>query len=308
MYKPESLSEGDTVAIIAPSSSAVISNMDKTGKFIERLGLRPVFLPSCYERHGHFAGVDEIRARDVNSAFGDELFKGIICIRGGYGTPRILNMLDYQMIKRNPKFFLGYSDITGLHMVLNNICGMVTYHGPMACTEELFDMRDDYTINCLKRSIYSHSPMGRYIPPQGEALEVINEGKASGIITGGNLSLLVSTLGSRYEIDTRGKILFIEDVGELNYSIDRMLNSLDLAGKFKECKGVILGTWKGCKAAEESDDRIDLDLDVIFEEIIGKYAMPVVNNFRAGHVYPQYTIPLGVEVDMDTSDGSIVFR
>lgn len=308
MNKPKVLSKGDTVAIIAPSSFVDRSNVEKIEKFIVDIGLKPVFLPSCYERHGHFAGKDKVRAKDVNDAFKNNLFSGIICIRGGYGTPRILNMLDYEMIKENPKFFLGYSDITGIHTVLNNICNMVTYHGPMAYMKELFDLEDDYTLNSLKHVIYDDSPLGRYQSPEGENLEVISEGKASGIITGGNLSLLVSTLGSKYEIDTRGKILFIEDVDELNYSIDRMLTSLDLAGKFEECKGIILGTWKGCRAAEFNDGSRNLSLGVIFEEILGKYDMPVFNNFRAGHVYPQYTIPLGALVEIDTESGSIVFK
>lgn len=308
MNKPKVLRKGDTVAIIAPSSFVNRSNIEKIEKFIIDIGLKPVFLPSCYERHGHFAGMDKLRAKDVNDAFKSKLFSGIICIRGGYGSPRILKMLDYKMIKENPKFFLGYSDITGIHTVLNNMCNMVTYHGPMAYTEELFDLKDDYTLNCLKRVIYDESPLGRYESPGGENLEVVCEGKASGIITGGNLSLLVSTLGSMYEIDTRGKILFIEDVGELNYSIDRMLTSLDLAGKFKDCKGVILGTWKGCRPGEFNDGSKDLSLGVIFEEILGKYDMPVFNNFRAGHVYPQYTIPLGSVVDIDTESTSIVFK
>lgn len=308
MNKPKVLSKGDTVAIIAPSSYVNRSNIERIEKFIVDIGLKPVFLPSCYERHGHFAGMDKIRAKDVNDAFKSNLFSGIICIRGGYGSPRILNMLDYKMIKENPKFFLGYSDITGIHTVLNNMCNMVTYHGPMAYTEELFDLKDDYTLNCLKRVIYDDSPLGKYQSPSGEELEVINKGKASGIITGGNLSLLVSTLGSKYEIDTRGKILFIEDVGELNYSVDRMLTSLDLAGKFEDCKGVVLGTWKRCRAAEFNDGSKDLSLEVIFEEILGKYDMPVFNNFRAGHVYPQYVIPLGCLVEIDTESESIIFK
>jgi muramoyltetrapeptide carboxypeptidase len=308
MNKPKVLSKGDTVAIIAPSSFVDRSNIEKIEKFVVNIGLKPIFLPSCYERHGHFAGMDKVRAKDVNDAFENNLYSGIICIRGGYGTPRILNMLDYEMIKKNPKFFLGYSDITGIHTVLNDICNMVTYHGPMAYTEELFDLKDDYTLNSLKRVIYEDSPLGRYQSPEGEELEIINEGKASGIIAGGNLSLLVSTLGSEYEIDTRDKILFIEDVDELNYSVDRMLISLDLAGKFKDCKGVVLGTWKGCRAAEFNDGSRDLSLGVIFEEILGKYDMPVFNNFRAGHVYPQFTIPLGSLVEIDTESKSIVFK
>ena len=308
MIKPHPLKKGDKVGIIAPSSAILQENIPKVKKYITDLGLDPVFFPSCFERHGHLSGNDEIRANDVNEAFRNPNIKGIICLRGGYGTPRLLNMLDYETIKKNPKIFLGYSDITGIHIVLNTICEMITYHGPTAYAEPLFDGKDPYTSSVIEHILFSDDPLGKYIPPDGEEIELINEGKCSGEIIGGNLSLMTAALGSEYEIDTKGKIIFIEEVNELHYIIDRMLTSLDLAGKFKDCNGIILGTWNGCKAENGMQGKVDLPLDSIFREILGKYNKVIVNNFRAGHVYPQFTIPLGTMVEIDTKGKSIIFK
>lgn len=308
MIKPKPLKKGDTVGIIAPSSAILQSNIPKVENYIKDMGLKPVFFPSCFERHGHLSGKDDIRAKDVNDAFKNPDIKGIFCLRGGYGTPRLLNMLDYESIKKNPKIFLGYSDITGLHIVLNTICNMVTYHGPTAFAEALFDKKDSYSSSIIEHLLFSDEPLGQYIPPSEEELEIIVEGTCSGEIVGGNLSLLTAALGSKYEIDTKGKIIFIEEVNELNYIIDRMLTSLDLAGKFEDCNGIILGTWNGCRPEHGQQGKIDLPLSDVFKEIMGKYNKVLINNFRAGHVYPQFTIPLGTTVEVDTSKKSIIFK
>lgn len=307
MIKPKALKEGDNVGIIAPSSAIKKENIEIVEKSVKSLNLNPVFYPSCTMREGHLAGPDSQRSKDVNDAFRDPSIDGIFCIRGGYGTPRILNMIDYEVVKNNPKIFLGYSDITGLHLAFNSICRMTTLHGPMPSSDYPYYEADDYTLDSLKRALFTNEPLGRYTPPEGEELEVVNSGKCQGEIIGGNLSLLTAALGTKYEIDTKGKILFIEEVGELHYIIDRMLMSLDLNNKFKDCAGIILGTWNKCKPDHGYEDKIDSPLSKIFDDILGKYDIPIINNFRAGHITPQYTIPFGTQASMDTDKKEVVF-
>lgn len=305
--KPEVLKDGDKIAIIAPASAIKKESIQTAEKAVQSLGLEPVFYPSCYMREGHLAGPDEQRAKDVNDAFENSLIKGVFCIRGGYGTPRILNMIDYDIVKNNPKIFLGYSDITGLHITFNNLCDMPTLHGPMPASENPYHTSDEYTLESLKKNLFTKEPLGNYVPPEGESLETLSGGECTGKIIGGNLSLLTAGLGSPYQINTKNKIIFIEEVNELNYIIDRMLVSLDLNDKFKDCAGVILGTWKNCRPDKGAQNKVDSSLDKIFSDILGKYNKPIVNNFRAGHIYPQFTIPFGTKVYLNADKKEVVF-
>ncbi|BEP28643.1 S66 peptidase family protein [Helicovermis profundi] len=306
MNKPYALKTNDKIAIIAPASPTEIKNIEKVKIAIKKLGLSPVIFPSCYEKHGHFSGIDAIRAKDINDAFLDPSIKGIICLKGGYGTPRLLTLLNYDIIKNNPKIFIGYSDITALHIAFAKKCNMVTYHGPMAAAG-LLGVLDEYTLKYLKKALFSYDSLNLLENPENEKIETLVDGVSNGKIIGGNLSLLVSTLGSPYEIDVKGKILFIEEVGELNYKIDRMLTSLALANKFKDCSGIILGTFSNCKPDFRNGVQKDLNLDLIFNEIIVPYNKPTISNFRAGHNYPQPTIPFGVDIELDASKKTITF-
>lgn len=307
MIKPHALKDGDTVAVVAPSSPIKPENLEVTRSVLESLGLKPKFYPSCHLRHGHLAGPDVDRATDVNAAFADPEAKAVFCLRGGYGTPRLLEKIDYDLIRNNPKIFLGYSDITGLHVALNRQCGLITFHGPTAYSEDIFNHPGEYTQTHLKQALFNPEPLGRYAAPEGESLETLIGGVCEGEVVGGNLSLLTSALGSPYEIDTRGKILFIEEVSEFNYVIDRMLMSLDLSGKFRDCAGVLLGTWQGCTAEQGYQDKVDGSLASIFEEILYKHNKPIVNNFRAGHVSPQFTIPMGTRIRLDADKKEVTF-
>lgn len=312
IIKPCKLNLGDRVAIIAPSSPTTEEAVEKGGKMIRAMGLEPVMYPTCYTKHGHFSAPDDIRAKDVNDAFADKSIKGIICLRGGYGTPRLLNLLDYEMIKANPKIFIGYSDITGLHIAFNKICRMVTYHGFMAVSN-IYKKKGDrfkfnpYTFNSIKKNLFTNETVGLVENPPNEIMGSLYGGKAEGELIGGNLSLLVATLGSAYEIDTRGKILFMEDVGEAVYKVDRMLTSLALAGKFEDCSGIILGTWINCNPEEKDYGGTDLPLEEVFREILLTYKKPIITNFRAGHNNPQPVLAFGTKVIMDADKKEIVF-
>lgn len=312
IIKPKKLNLGDRVAIIAPSSPTTDEAVEKGEKMIKAMGLEPVMYPTCYTRHGHFSAPDYIRAKDINDAFGDKSIKGIICLKGGYGTPRLLNLLDYELIKANPKIFVGYSDITGIHIAFNKICRMVTYHGFMAVSS-IYKKKGDkfkfhpYTFESIKKNLFTNEAPGLVENPPGEFMDSLFGGKAEGELIGGNLSLLVSTLGSTYEIDTKGKILFMEDVGEAVYRVDRMLTSLSLAGKFDDCSGIILGTWTDCNPEEKGDGNIDLSLEEVFNEILLPYKKPIITNFRAGHNQPQPVLAFGTKVIIDADKKEIIF-
>lgn len=310
IIKPNKLCLGDKVAVIAPSSPAKEELVAKGERMLRALGLEPVMYPSCYMKYGYLSGPDDKRAKDIVDAFCDPSIKGIVCLRGGYGTPRILNMLDYEQIKRNPKVFIGYSDITGLHIAFNKLCNMVTYHGFMA-TSSIYKKKGDrfkfesYTIESINKNLFTNEAIGEFQNPPGEDMRSLYDGLAQGELIGGNLSLLAATLGSQYEIDTKGKILFIEDTGEAVYRIDRMLTSLALAHKFDDCSGIILGTWTDCPPKVDCED--DLPIMDVFREILLPYKKPVITNFRAGHNSPQPVIAFGTKVIMDSSNKKIIF-
>lgn len=288
--KPKRLRDGDTVAIIAPASHYAKKDYNRIKNNILQLNLKPVFLPSCYASHGYFAGNDQQRLNDIHEAFSNDDYQGIICLKGGYGTPRLLDQIDFELIQKHPKVFLGYSDITGLHAPLNNL-GMVTFHGPMASSE----LNDDFTISSMVNAMKSLSKL-KLSNPANEVIHVHVQGQCTGPIVGGNLSLLTATLGSPYEINTKGKILFIEEVNEKIYAVDRMLTSLHLAGKFKDAVGIILGTFTGCVSERKSS----LTLEQVIHEIIVPYDKPTISNFRAGHNFPQQTIPFNVPAVLNT--------
>ena len=296
MIWPEPLKPGDKVAITAPSSPVPEEKMEMSVESIKFLGLEPVVMPSCYMSHGYLAGPDTQRAKDINDAFSDETIKGIFCLRGGYGTTRILPMLDFEMIKNNPKVFIGYSDISSLHFNINQKCNLVTFHGPMPTTD--YRVHEGFTNDSLRNCLFTPNKLKTITNPEGEVIKVLKEGFAKGTLVGGNLSLMAGTLGSPYEVDTKGTILFIEDVDEEPFRLDKMLTALSLAGKFRDCEGVILGTFERCV----TEDHPALTLEEIFNEVVLPWNKPTILNLRAGHIYPQSTLPMGAEVSFDANE------
>lgn len=304
MTKPKHLNPGDRIALIAPSSPVEEDKLMLSIESVKFLGLVPLLFPSATMRHGYLSGPDPIRAKDVNKAFADPCIDGIFCVRGGYGAARILNDINFQMISEHPKLFLGYSDITALHVALNQLCRLITLHSTMPSRG--WDSLDPVSLKSLTDSLFSPFPAGVAPCIEGEAIETINPGVAIGPITGGNLSLLESTLGSPYEVDTKNKILFIEEVEEKNYRVDRALTALALAGKFSDCRGIILGTWADVCDPELEPEK-NLTLRQIFEEVVKPFGKPTINNFRAGHIYPQITVPMGVRTRLDATAGTVTF-
>jgi muramoyltetrapeptide carboxypeptidase len=228
--------------------------------------------------------------------FSDKSIDGVLCIKGGYGAQRILDLIDFDMIRQNPKVFVGYSDVTALHTAINRLCGFITYHAPMAATE-LYDAKklDDYTIKSYINNIFTDVKPS-LANARGCELKTLCGGVAEGELTGGNLSLLASSLGTPYELDAKGKLLFIEDVDEEPYRLDRMLNQLRLAGKFNDCAGIIFGAFTDCLAEEPEKS---LTISDLLNELIRPAGKPAVYDFCCGHRLPTLTLPLGAAVRFD---------
>lgn len=300
MIFQKGLKIGDTIGIIAPSSPFSKYTLEEVEMGFKDLGYKVKFGKSVRRKYkGYLAGEDKIRARDIEEMFLDKEVSGIICIRGGYGTPRILDMINYDIIRSNPKFFVGFSDITALHVAFNQKANLVTIHGVMAGSVLEWD---SFTYKSLLDSVN----MGHKLEisnPRNEKIITISEGSCEGKLIGGNLSLLVSTIGSKYEMNTKGKIIFIEEVGEPIYKIDRMLTQLGLSGKFDDCEGIIFGDFCDCN----KDDEDEFTIEELLKDRVGKYNKPCIYNLKSGHCMPMVTIPLGIKCRLDASNQTLEF-
>lgn len=298
MIRPKPLNKGDTVAIIAPASPADKNLIDSCINSLENLGLNVVVGKSCTSEYGFLSGTDDIRANDINSMFANKSINGIFAIRGGYGCARLLNLIDFNLIKKNPKVFIGYSDITALHIAINQKSKLITYHGPMVSTE-LIKGLDEYSFNYYNKFLFCNDNMIELCNPIENPIKTINPGVAEGKLIGGNLSLICSSLGTKYEINTKNKILFLEEVGEVPYKVDRMLTHLKQSGKLKDANGIILGAFTDCVAPK---DKKSLSLDDIFNEIILPLKKPTIYNLACGHCLPTLTLPLGAKIRLDANN------
>ena len=295
LIKPKGLKFGDTIGLIAPASPTTKAKVLQAHDEIIKLGFKVKVGNSCYEEYGYLSGKDNIRASDINQMFRDKEVHGIICLRGGYGTPRILELIDYDLIKNNPKIFIGYSDITGLHIAFTQIAGLVTYHGPMAASDMIGDF-NKFSKDSLLNTVMNKKSSHEIKNPVGENLIRVNGGRAEGLIIGGNLSLIVDTIGTPYEIDVKNKILFIEEIGEEPYNIDRMFNQLRLSGKLEETKGIILGDFNNC---ESKNPHKSLNLEEVINDQVKPIGKPTIYNLQSGHCNPMVTLPFGVRVKLD---------
>lgn len=302
MITPTPLSPGARVALVCASSAVPEERLAPALAAVRALGLEPVPYPSCLpsSRHGYLAADDRQRARDIQEAFADDAVAGVLCIRGGYGAHRILPLLDLEAIARRPKVFSGYSDVTALHTALTQNCGFVTYHTIMPSTE--YDKPvDGFSMAYLRRALFG-GLAGVLENPPDRPLTALAGGRAAGTLCGGNLSLLAASLGTPWEIDTRGKLLFLEDIGEKTYRVDGMLTQLRNAGKFRDCAGVVLGAWTDC--APEDPSRT-LTLEEIFQELILPAGKPVLSGLACGHTLPTLALPLGARAVLDADRGRL---
>lgn len=301
MNIPKNLKKGDTIGIIAPSGNLREYTINEIKLGIESYGYKVKIGKSCYLTYrGYLAGNDKIRATDLENMFLDTDVDAIMCLRGGYGATRILNLINYDIVKNNPKTFIGFSDITSLHIAFSQKCDLVTYHGIMANTVNKWD---EFSYKSLIESINFKDELILKNPCK-DSIKFLYKGKASGNVIGGNLSMIACSLGTEYEIDTKGKILFIEEVGEYIYRVDRLLNHLSLAKKFDDCNGIIFGDFNDCRKSTKQDcDLIDL-----LVEIANRYKKPTLYNIKSGHCKPMVTIPFGVNCTINADELSIKFN
>ncbi len=297
MIYGKKLKFGDTLGLIAPSGvvrteGAIARAVAET----ERMGFKVKLGESAGQKYGYLSGTDEVRARDINGMFGDNEVDAIVCLRGGYGAMRILDQLDYDMIAKHPKIFMGFSDITALHIALLERCGMVTFHGPMAAANWADRPLDDFSRESMYRALMHAEPIGELANPPEYLKQTVNPGRAEGQLVGGNLMLIASSLGTPWELDTRGRIIFIEEVGERTYSIDRMLTQLRLAGKFDDCAGVVFGDFADCPIEYPE---FGLSLEEIIRDVVAPSGKPIFTGLRCGHCSPKLTLPFGVKCRMD---------
>ena len=306
MQIPKPLIQGDTVGLISASSATPPEKLQQAIESVEQLGFNVVVGETCRARHGYLAGPDELRAKEVNQMFGNPAIDGIFCIRGGYGATKILPLLDFDMIKRNPKVFAGYSDVTALHIAFNQICNLVTYHTPMPSTEFIQSKMDDYTWNHFIHNVTNEDWSEHlFANPAGQPMTTLVGGEATSQLIGGNLTLVTASLGTPYEIDTKGKILFLEDIDENEQRIDRMLTQLQLSGKLDDAAGFLLGAWTNCGPENPDHPERSLPLPTIFNEIIVPQNKPTVMDIACGHCLPTLSLPLGRTIHLN-ADSQII--
>lgn len=287
------LVQGDTIGIITPASGEKTNSMDKNIEQLQQLGFKikeGKYLRKCSE---YLAGDDKERAYDLLEMFNDKNIKGIICYRGGYGSIRMMQYLDWKIIKKNPKIFCGYSDITILLNNITSITNLITFHSPMVNSNFSNELTREYFLNMLMNPCSTFDINLKNFPQ----IKIYNKKNIKGKLCGGNLSMICSSIGTPYEINTKNKILLIEDINEENYSIDRMLMQLLLSNKLNTCSGFILGHFT---PSNENTEKIILD-------ILKPLNKPIVIGFPSGHDYPNIILPIGAKTFLDIDNNTISF-
>ncbi|MCL2203664.1 MAG: LD-carboxypeptidase [Defluviitaleaceae bacterium] len=292
MTYPPPLRPGDTVALIAPSGPCDSARLAAGVKVLEALGLRCRVAESCTTREGFLAGPEAVRLRDLHEAFATPEIRGVFAARGGYGAQRLLPHIDYNLIKNNPKIFAGYSDITALHIAFNKLCKLVTFHAPMAAADFGGGEADAVTSRSFKEMLFAPAPeAGDTLRLPCHDATFLVPGQATAPLTGGNLTLVAASLGTPYEIETRGRILFLEEVNEEPYKIDRLFTQLSLAGKLSTAAAIILGDFS---------PQTPQALTQTLNDILLPLQIPTIINYPSGHGSPNLTLPLGARVTVSS--------
>ncbi|MEQ9301835.1 MAG: LD-carboxypeptidase [Cyclobacteriaceae bacterium] len=303
LIKPKALDKGDTVGLITPASAISRTAFESSLSNLESLGFKVKHSSNMRVKKGFLAGTDQQRIDDLHSMFEDDAVNGIVCARGGYGSGRLVTQLDYELIKRNPKVFVGYSDITALHYAIHRMTGLVTFHGPVAASS--FPKNTEKYFNDIVVKGKDNVKLSSVEPDdKDKAFDhfVINAGEAEGSLVGGNLSLMVSMLGTPYDLDFKDKIVFIEEIGESPYRVDRMLTQLLNCGKLTEAAGIALGVFKGCETRPDDPDFGDsLSLKEVLLDRLKGIGIPMAYGFPIGHIAENATLPMGIPARLDTS-------
>ncbi|NQV15210.1 LD-carboxypeptidase, partial [bacterium] len=304
--KPPRLKPGDTVGLINPAG--VTFHHDDVAIARETLAALDLKMKAgehLLDRYGYLAGTDQARASDVNAMYADPEVNAIITLRGGWGCNRILDLLDYKLIAKNPKILMGYSDITSLLLAINAKTGMVTFHGPVGVSTW-----NEYSTDFVKRLLFEaeifsmENPRktGDNLTQTKDRILTITPGQASGKLLGGNLSVLTAMVGSDYLPDFKNNILFLEEVGEDIYRVDRMLTQLKLAGILQELSGFVFGKCKDCDTSKRYGS---LTLEEVLDDHIKVLGIPAWYGSMIGHIENKFTMPLGIKSEIDADSGKI---
>ena len=302
LIKPNRLRKGDTIALVTPGSYITQHEKEESINNLNNLGFNVTYSDRLMQKNGYFSATDKERAADLNEMFEREDVKGIMCARGGYGCTRILPYLDYELISNHPKPFIGFSDVTALHFALYKNSRLVTFHGPVATStfsrfstsnfnEVLFEPKDELKL--------INSRTGNNYNPYG--ITTISEGRAEGELIGGNLSIVVSLIGTEYDVDFSGKIVYLEEFLEEPYRVDRMLTQMLQAGKFRNIAGIALGVFKLCEPSKSNPTfSSSFSLMEVLKDRLGNLGIPVVYGLSFGHVVDKFTLPFGIKAELNT--------
>ena len=285
--KPKKLRPGDTIGVISPAGCVSKRALVKGLEVLESFGFKVCLTPHVYDRENYLAGSDEARLSDFHEVFLDPNIKGVLCARGGYGAMRLLPKVRYDLIAQNPKFLVGFSDITALLIAVHARCGLITVHGPTVRSLGTGDLRSRES---LLRLLTGGRPLSIPLEEGG----CLFPGKATGPVIGGNLSLICHLMGTPYEPPLQGSILFIEDCGEPLYRVDRMLTYLALTGGLKKISGIIVGTF------DDSDGRLQVE-ELVKERLEDfRIRIPAATGLPIGHGETNLALPLGARAELDT--------
>nr|WP_314489616.1 LD-carboxypeptidase [uncultured Pseudomonas sp.] len=290
------LPAGGVIGLIAPAGPAEL-DLERATQWVNSHGYTLRVFDGVWEKDGYLAGSDAVRLRDLHAAFADDSIDAIFCLRGGYGSPRLLDGIDFELLRGHPKPFVGYSDITALHLAITRYAGFVTFHGAML-NADLLGGKHEPTQSSLLRMLTGQQ--GAVLEhPSAYPLTTLAPGSASGRLLGGNLSMICAGIGTAFELDAEGIILFIEDVNEPLYRIDRLLTQLRLAGKLDRVRGVLVGDVAGVDG---------LALQRLLGQELGPLGVPILSGWRSGHCDPNLTLPMGAVVRLDADRQQVVLE
>jgi muramoyltetrapeptide carboxypeptidase len=303
MIRPPVLERGDTLGVVSPAGPVRRERLEAGLASLRALGFHLVLARHVFDRDGYLAGRDEDRAGDMMEMFLSPGVKGIIAARGGYGCARMVDLLDYRAISQSPKAFVGSSDITFLHLALQQKAGLITFHGPMVEVDPETGF-PSYSLEGLFTALTVTRPLGFLGMPPGTRTRALSPGTAEGPLAGGNLSLLVSSLGTPYELDTLGKILLLEEVGERPYRVDRMLRQMEMSGKLRDAAGIVVGDMTRCDPVEGEESQ---SIEEVLEHALARIGKPCLVGLPFGHGAYKATLPLGVIARLDAGAGMLEF-
>jgi muramoyltetrapeptide carboxypeptidase len=302
LSKPARLKNGDTIALVTPGSFITQQEKEESIDNLRNLGFNVVHSDRLMQKNGYFSATDEERAADLNEMFERKDVQGIMCARGGYGCARILPHLDYDLIEDNPKVLIGFSDVTALQYALFKNSGLITFHGPVSIsTFSGFSIKNfrNVLLDPTDELELANSTSGNNYNPYG--FTVIADGKAEGELVGGNLSIVVSMVGTKYDIDFSGKIVFLEEFLEEPYRVDRMLTQMIQAGKFENAAGIALGVFKMCEPNKTNPAfSSSFTLMEVLKDRLGNLGVPVIYGLSFGHVADKFTLPFGGKAELNT--------